>query len=139
MPSQAISWQLTPTPTQAPHEHKDRSVNHSIVRPNVHSLSVRLSDHSSVLSSKYYLFSCHVVEILIVRPFVHNPYSSFIICFVHMNYSSFVHMNYSSLSFVHTKYSPFIRSFIAIIHHSLDYSSYYSAFIRSRKYSTAHS
>jgi hypothetical protein len=46
MPSQAISWKLTPTLTQAQHEHKDRSIIHSIVRPNLHSLFIRSSDRS---------------------------------------------------------------------------------------------
>jgi hypothetical protein len=43
MPSQAISWKLTlthSTPTQAQHEHNDRSVVHSIVLPTIHSLFV---------------------------------------------------------------------------------------------------
>jgi hypothetical protein len=48
MPSQAISWQLTPTPTQAQHKHKDRSVVHSIFRSNVHNLFVRSSDRSII-------------------------------------------------------------------------------------------
>ena len=127
------SHTLTSTPTQAQHKHKDRSVVHSIVRPNVHSSFVRSSDCSIVHPIVHGSF-VHPSDHSIVRPFVcpnnlcpaiilpkfwslvrpiahpfvHNPCSSFL----PTNYSSFVHNTYSL--FVQTNYSSFIGSFILL-------------------------
>jgi hypothetical protein len=137
MPSQAISWQLTLTPTQAQHKQKDRSVVHSIVRPTVHSLFVRSSDRSydrlwfvrsSDRSSVRPINHCSAVMLPkfrsfvrpIVRPFVHNPYSLSII----RSYELFtIHR------IVHSHYSSFIGSFIVNIHRSSDRSFYYSSLL----------
>jgi hypothetical protein len=123
MPSQAISWQLTPTltPTQAQHEHKDRSV----VRPNVHSLFIRSSDHL-------------IVRLIVHGSFVHPFDRSFVqIIFVQslccrnsdrLFGRSFIIPIHRS-SFVYMDYSPFIRSFIVTIHHSWFVHTNYSSFI----------
>jgi hypothetical protein len=137
MLSQAISWQPTSTPTltstQAQHKHKDRSVIHLIIRPNVLSLFVRSSDRPWFVCSIVRSFICPFVQIIIVQPLCYRNFDcssvwSFVRSFIIPNHcSSFVHANYSS--FVHTNYSSFIRSFIIPIHRSSFVHTKYSSFI----------
>jgi hypothetical protein len=120
MPSQAISWQLTPTPTQAQHERKDRSVVHSIVRPNIHSSFICPIVRSFVRSFMVHSF---------IRPIVHSFFQIIfvqLLCCQNSDYSfirsfdrSFIIPIHRS-SFVHTNYSSFIGSFIVTIHRSSD-------------------
>jgi hypothetical protein len=109
MPSQAISWQLTPTPTQVQGlfgrsfdrsskcswfvRSFDRSIVRSFVRPNNYCSAVMLPKFRSFVRP-------------IVRPFVHNPYSSFIV----RSYELFI----VHRSFIRTIH----RSFIITIHSS---------------------
>jgi hypothetical protein len=127
MPSQAISWQLTPTPTptQAQHKHNDRLVVHSIVRPTVHSLFVRSSDrwivrpivHGSFVRS----FIRSFVQIIFVQPLccrnsnrsiVRSSDRSFIIP-IH-RFRRTIHRLFTVHRIVHSHYSSFIRSFILL-------------------------
>jgi hypothetical protein len=136
----------TPTPTQAQHKHKDHWIVHSIVRPPVHSLFVRSSDHSWFVRSCVRLF----VQVIFVQPLCcQNSDRSFVRSFDRSSVCSeslFIVRSYDystfivHLSFIHSHYSPFIVSFIVTIHRivQLTIHRYYSSLVRSPTYSNAH-